>query len=116
MKSFNHVNIKTTAEAVRLLKNYKGKAKLIAGGTDLLAELKDRVLLTYPEVLVNIKTIPDMDYIREEAGVLKIGALTKLREIAISPVVKEKYNILAQAALSVGSPQIRSMGTIGGNL
>jgi NADPH-dependent glutamate synthase beta subunit-like oxidoreductase/CO/xanthine dehydrogenase FAD-binding subunit len=116
LKSFNHVNAKTVDEAIKLLKNYKGKAKLIAGGTDLLGELKDRVLLTYPEALVNIKTIPDMDYIREEAGVLKIGALTKLHEIATSAAVKEKYSILAQAALSVGSPQVRSMGTIGGNL
>jgi NADPH-dependent glutamate synthase beta subunit-like oxidoreductase/CO/xanthine dehydrogenase FAD-binding subunit len=116
LKSFDHVNAKTVDEAIKLLKNYKGKARLIAGGTDLLGELKDRVLLTYPEALVNIKTIPDMDYIREEAGVLKIGALTKLREMATSPVVKEKYSILAQAALSVGSPQVRSMGTIGGNL
>ena len=116
MKSFNHVNAKTVDEAVKLLKNYEGKAKLIAGGTDLIGELKDKVLVTYPEALVNIKTIPDMDYIKEEAGVLKIGALTKLREIATSLVVQEKYNVLAQAALSVGSPQIRSMGTIGGNL
>lgn len=116
MKSFNHVNAKTVTEAVRLLQGYKGKAKLIAGGTDLLGELKDRVLLTYPEVLVNIKTIPEMNYIREEAEVLKIGALTKLCEIAISPIVKKNYNVLAQAALSVGSPQIRSMATIGGNL
>lgn len=116
MKSFNHVNAKTVTEAIRLLQGYKGKTKLIAGGTDLLGELKDRVLLTYPEVLVNIKTIPEMNYIREEAEVLKIGALTKLCEIAISPIVKENYNVLAQAALSVGSPQIRSMATIGGNL
>jgi len=88
---------------------------LIAGGTDLLEELKDRVLVTYPEVLVNIKTISDMSF-KEEADVLKIEALTKLREIATLPIVQEKYSILAQAALSVGSPQIRNMGTVGGNL
>jgi len=116
MKPFKHVNAKTINEAVTLLKEYKGKAKLIAGGTDLLGELKDRVLSTYPKVLVNIKTIPDMDYIKEDDGVLRIGALTKLRDIATSSVVKEYYDILVQAVRSVGSPQIRNMGTIGGNL
>lgn len=116
MKNFNHINVKTIDEAVILMKKYKGKSKLIAGGTDLLGELKDRVLLTYPETLVNIKTIHGLDYIKEEAGVLKIGALTRLQEIATSAVVKKRYDILAQAALSIGSPQIRSMGTIGGNL
>ncbi|HEY78641.1 MAG TPA: FAD-dependent oxidoreductase [Dehalococcoidia bacterium] len=116
MKGFNLVNARTVDEAVKLLKGYKGKAKLIAGGTELLGELKDRALPAYPEALINIKTIPDMGYIREEAGVLKIGALTKLREMQTSPVVKEKYKILAQAALSVASPQIRNMGTVGGNL
>jgi NADPH-dependent glutamate synthase beta subunit-like oxidoreductase/CO/xanthine dehydrogenase FAD-binding subunit len=116
VKGFHHVNAKTVDETVRSLKGYKGNAKLIAGGTELVGELKDRVLPTYPEALINLKTIPGMGYIREEAGVLKIGALTKLREVQASPVVKEKYNILAQAALSVASPQIRNMGTVGGNL
>ncbi|BBO82067.1 hypothetical protein DSCO28_26330 [Desulfosarcina ovata subsp. sediminis] len=116
MKDFNHDSARTVDEAIELLKNNQGRAKLIAGGTDLLGELKDKVLPTYPEALVNIKTIPDMDYIKEESGGLKIGALTKLRDIVTSPLVQERYNILAQAALSVGTPQIRNMGTIGGNL
>jgi NADPH-dependent glutamate synthase beta subunit-like oxidoreductase/CO/xanthine dehydrogenase FAD-binding subunit len=116
VQRFDHVNAKTVDEAVKSLKGYKGKAKLIAGGTELLGELKDKTLPAYPEALVNLKTIPGMDYIKEEAGVLKIGALTKLREMQASPVVKEKYSLLAQAALSVASPQIRNMGTVGGNL
>jgi xanthine dehydrogenase YagS FAD-binding subunit len=57
-----------------------------------------------------------MDHIKEEEAVLRIGALAKLDQIATSPIVNEKYNALAQAARSVGSPQIRNMGTIGGNL
>jgi len=63
MKPFKHINAKTINETVNLSKEYKEKAKLIAGGTDLLGELKDRVLLTYPEALINIKSIPDVDYI-----------------------------------------------------
>jgi NADPH-dependent glutamate synthase beta subunit-like oxidoreductase len=116
VKGFKSINAKNVDEAVKSLKNYKGKAKLIAGGTELLGELKDRALPTYPEALINLKTIPDMGYIKEEAGLLKIGALTKLRDMQTSPVVKDKYSMLAQAAFSVASPQIRNMGTVGGNL
>jgi xanthine dehydrogenase YagS FAD-binding subunit len=75
MKSFNHVNAKTVKEAIRLLKSNRGRAKLIAGGTDLLGTLKDKILPTYPETIINIKTIPNLDYIREDDGGLKIGAL-----------------------------------------
>lgn len=116
MKPFKYINAKTLNEAVALSRQYQGKVKVVAGGTDLIGELKDRVLMPYPEALVNIKTIPDMGYIRQESGSLRIGALAKLCQIATSPIVKEKYNVLAQAAHSVGSPQIRNMGTIGGNL
>ncbi len=116
MKSFNHVNAKTANEAVKLLKNYKGRAKLIAGGTDLLGTLKDKILPDYPETIVNIKTIPDLNYIREDASGLKIGALAKLENIAQSPIVKGKYKLLAEAAAAVATPQIRRMVSVGGNL
>ncbi|NLT67466.1 MAG: molybdopterin dehydrogenase [Acidobacteria bacterium] len=114
MKAFNHTNAKTLAEARTALAG--GKATLIAGGTDLIGTLKDNILPTYPESLVNIKTIPDLDYIKEEGGMLKIGAATRLADIAANPVVKEKYTALAQAALRVATPHIRDMGTIGGNI
>jgi NADPH-dependent glutamate synthase beta subunit-like oxidoreductase/CO/xanthine dehydrogenase FAD-binding subunit len=116
MKVFNHVNAKTANEAVKSLKDREGKAKLIAGGTDLLGTLKDKILPDYPETIINIKTIPELNYISEDAGGLKIGALAKLEEIAQSPIIKEKYKLLAEAAQSVATPQIRRMGTIGGNL
>jgi len=116
MKSFNHVNVKTVGEAVKLLKYYKGKAKLIAGGTDLLGILMDRILPDSPEVIINIKTIHGLDYIKEDGKGLKIGALAKLSDIAKSPMVKGDYKVLAEAAEAVATPQIRNMGTIGGNL
>jgi NADPH-dependent glutamate synthase beta subunit-like oxidoreductase len=114
MKPFEHIDAKTVDEAVRLLKEYE--SKLIAGGTDLLGVLKDRVLPTYPELLVNIKRIPGLDRIEQDEGGLKIGALTKLADIAASPLVKEEVPMLAEAARSVATPQVRNMGTIGGNL
>ncbi len=116
MKSFSHVNAKTVKEAIKILKSLNGKAKLMAGGTDLLGALKDKILPEYPETIVNIKTIARLDYIKEDARQIKIGALAKLSEIAASPIVMEKYQLLAEAAKSVATPQIRRMGTIGGNI
>jgi len=116
MKSFSHINAKTINEAVKLLKNYKGKAKVIGGGTDLLGALKDEILPDYPEALINIKTIPGLDYIKENAKGIRIGALAKLADIAESPMIKGKYKLLAEAAEAVATPQIRRMGTIGGNI
>ncbi len=116
MKPFNHITAKTVDEAVKLLNNYKGKASLIAGGTDLLLALKDKILPDYPEAIINIKTIPNLDYIKENDAGIKIGALTKLAKITESPTVKGRYKLLAEAAEAVATPQIRRTGTIGGNL
>ena len=114
MKPFGHVNVGTLEEAVALLRD--GKAQVTAGGTDLLGTLKDTILPDYPETVVNLKTIPELDFIREEDGFLRIGALTRLSDIAENPLVSKKYTALAQAAGSVASPHIRDMGTLGGNL
>ena len=114
MKAFSHTNAKTLAEASTACAS--GKATIIAGGTDLIGRLKDNILPTYPAALINIKTIPGLDYIKEEGGVLKIGATTRLADIAAHPVVKQKYTALAQAAGRVATPHVREMGTIGGNL
>ncbi len=114
MKAFSHTNAKTLEEASTALAD--GKAVIIAGGTDLIGRLKDNILPTYPTALINIKTIPGLDYIKEEGGVLKIGATTRLADIAAHPVIKEKYTALAQAAGRVATPHVRDMGTIGGNI
>ena len=114
MKPFNHVNAASLEDAAAALNG--GGAKVIAGGTDILGALKDNILPDYPSVLVNIKSIPGLDYIREEDGALKIGAATRLSDIAENPAVKEKYAALAQAAVSVGTPHLRDMGTIGGSI
>jgi NADPH-dependent glutamate synthase beta subunit-like oxidoreductase/CO/xanthine dehydrogenase FAD-binding subunit len=116
MKDFSHYNVHTIDEAIGLLEKQKGRAKLNAGGTDLLGLLKDMITPDYPESIINIKGIPGLDYIREDKEGLKIGALTKLTSITGSPVIRQKYGVLAEAAKSVATPQIRNMCTIGGNL
>jgi xanthine dehydrogenase YagS FAD-binding subunit len=113
-KKFVHVNAKTVDEAVVILK--EGKASVIAGGTDILGAMRFEILPDYPEVLVNLKSIPGLDYIKEEAGMLKIGALTRLEDIAKNDAVRAKYTALAEAAHRTASPHIREMGTIGGNI
>jgi xanthine dehydrogenase YagS FAD-binding subunit len=132
MKAFNHVNATTLDNAGKKLAG--GKAAIIAGGTDLIGQLKDNIFCQYeddrfgkikdkatapkyPSTLVNIKTIaPTLDYIKEEGGLLKIGATRRLADIANDRLVKQKYTALAQAASRVATPHVRDMGTIAGNI
>ncbi|HTY63475.1 MAG TPA: FAD binding domain-containing protein [Acidobacteriota bacterium] len=114
MRRFAYRNTTTVAEAVLLLKG--GHAAVLAGGTDIINLLRMGALTSPPETLVNIKNIPGMDFIREDANGLNIGATAKLSDIASSEIIKSKYSALARAAESVGSPPIREMGTIAGNL
>ena len=105
---------KTLDEAISLLDGYRGEAKIIAGGIDLVGLMKCKVLS--PRVLINIKEIPSLGAIDEEASGLKIGALTTLDDIERSTLIRSKYPLLFDITQSLGSPQIRNMGTIGGNL
>jgi len=116
MKPFTHTNARTVAEARKTLSG--NRTAVIAGGTDLIGTLKDAILPDnmHPTTLVNIKTIPNLDYIREESGTLKIGAATRLADIAANTTVSGRYAALAQAASRVATPHIREMGTIGGNI
>jgi xanthine dehydrogenase YagS FAD-binding subunit len=116
LKPFQHVNANTTDEAASLLLKSRGKARLIAGGTDLLANLTDDIFPSYPRTLINLKTVAGLDSINEDSKGLNIGALAKLSDIATHPAIKEKYPLVSQAAKSVAMPQVRNMATIGGNL
>ena len=113
MNKIKHINATTIQEAVAAL---GPTANVIAGGTDLIGTLKAMCLPKPPETVVNLNTIPGMNYIKEESGVLKIGALAKLTDIYESATVQAKWSSLSDAAHRVASPQIRNMGTIGGNL
>jgi xanthine dehydrogenase YagS FAD-binding subunit len=116
MREFTHINAHTVDEAVSALRRYGSRAVVIAGGTDLLGKMKDEILPKYPEAIVDIKPIPGLEFLKEEAGVLRIGALTKLEDIGREPLIRSKYFALAQAASRTASPPLREMGTLGGNL
>lgn len=116
MKDFVHFNAYTVDEAAALLNRYGGNAGIIAGGTDLLGKMKDHILPTYPEALINIKTIPGLDAIEEKDGGLSIGALVILARLADHPLIRSQYRALAEAAGRTASPHLRNMGTISGNL
>lgn len=116
MKTFRHYNARTIKQAASLLSKFNGKARINAGGTDLLGDLRGNCVAEYPEALVNIKTIPNLDYIRAGSRGLRMGALTRLADIVKSPLINRDYSILAQAAHTVASPNLRNMATLGGNL
>lgn len=106
---------KSAEDAVRVLADAGEAAKILAGGTDLVPNL--RAGLFAPKVLVDLKGLEDLNYIRFDPGSgLEVGALTTLTDIAASPVCLEQYPVLAQAAGTVASPVLRNMGTVGGNL
>ena len=116
LRKFEHVNATTLDQAGSILKRYGDKASLMAGGTDLIGTMRFEVLRDYPEVVVNLKTIPGLDYIREEDGVLKIGAITRLADVAVNSAIIKKYTALAEAARRTASPHVREMGTVAGNI
>jgi xanthine dehydrogenase YagS FAD-binding subunit len=113
IKNFSYVKAGSLAEAIKAL-SVKGAA-VHAGGTDLLGCLRDAIIPV--DQVVSITGLKELKGISARAdGGLKIGALTVLADVLANPSVVEKYPALAQAAASVGTPQIREQGTIGGNL
>jgi NADPH-dependent glutamate synthase beta subunit-like oxidoreductase/CO/xanthine dehydrogenase FAD-binding subunit len=116
LMKFEHINAASLDDAISILRQYGDKAWVLAGGTDLVGAMRFEVLHDYPEVLINLKTIPGLDYIKEEDGALKIGALTRLEDIAGNSLIRNRYTALSEAARRTASPHVRAMGTIGGNL
>ncbi len=102
-------------QASRLLKEKGPGGRFLAGGTDLVIAMKEKGLV--PKYIIDLKRIPGLTGIRENTdGSITIGALTTMREIEISPLLKRKYPFLAQSAAEVGSVQIRNRATVGGNM
>jgi len=114
MQTFEYANPASVQEAVGLLGAKWGQADVLAGGTDLISLMKEH--LHEPKRVVNIKNIKELDGIQKSAEGLRIGALVTMDELAKSAEVRSEYKSLADAAAGIPSPQIRHMGTAGGDL
>jgi len=112
--SFEYLTPQTLPEAISMLQQYGDEAKILSGGHSLIPMMKLR--FATPEYLIDINEIPGLDYIKEEDGFLKIGALT--REVALedTDLIINKYPILLDTAKMIADPQVRNLATIGGNL
>lgn len=113
-QSFQYASPGTLAEAISMLNKYGEDAKVLSGGHSLIPMMKLR--FANPEWLIDINGIPDLAHIKEEGGVIKIGALTREAEIEHSDLLKKYFPIFADVTKLIADPQVRNRGTIGGNL
>ncbi len=111
---FDYLAPHTVDEACSALAERRGDARLFAGGTDLVLQMKRREIT--PRAIIGLKGVASMSCIRAQAGGLAIGAMTTFRAIESSPLIREKHDFLCETAAAIGSPEIRAVATIGGNL
>ena len=116
MKPFDYISGNTLENAEKILGKSGERVCAMAGGTDLMGILKDRVHPVYPDAVVDLKTIEGLSNIEVMDHEVAIGALVRLRDLAENSLIQGKFGLLAQAARSVASPQIRNMGTVAGNI
>lgn len=116
MQNFNFIRPDNLDEACDLLVRYKDRAKLIAGGTDLIIALREEKLPNYLEIIIDISNLEELKYIKEEGKYIRIGSGVRHAEIVKNKIIKKYAPVLSMAALVIGSPQIRNRGTIGGNI
>ena len=115
MKSFEYRKASSLEEAFRLLQEFGEEAKMLAGGTDLFIQMRN--MAPQPKILIDLKGIPGMDQLSYDPAVgLRIGALASIHRLETSPLLKEKFGVIAQGAASLGSYQIRCRATLGGNI
>jgi xanthine dehydrogenase YagS FAD-binding subunit len=114
MKAFEFINATDLKGASQALGRSADQAKLLAGGIDLLSELKEHII--EPDRVVNLKSVPGLTTLKADRSGLTLGALVTLTDIERHATIRRDYTALAESAESVASPQIRNVGTIGGNL
>lgn len=117
MKTFIHMNAQALDQAVSLVEEARNKgqtASLVGGGSDLLALVKD--LVVQPDVLVNLKTINGLDQVVPKSGGVDVGGLITLDALQSHSLIRSQYTVLAEAAGTVATPQIRNVGTLAGNI
>ena len=123
MRTFTNSNARNLEEAVALAQEARREGQAVSfasGGTDLLQLVKDRTINRpgsgVPDVLVNLKTISGLDQVTSSGSGVSIGGLTTLTALSRHPRIRSEFTVLAEAAESVASPQIRNVGTLAGNV
>ena len=114
LRAFDYHEPPTLAEAIDLLVAAPDDARVLAGGTDLIVDMKTGRMR--PSTVVNLKRIPELSGIEEIVGGIRIGALTKVTDVEVSSLVQERCPGLAEAASILASPPVRALATIGGNV
>src|SRR5262245_7722824 len=112
-QNFEYLVPTSLGDAVNLLQKHAGQAKILAGGHSLIPMMKLR--LAAAEFLIDIGRVPELSYLREDSGKIRIGALTTHHAIHTSDVVQRNVRALADAAGLIGDIQVRNKGTIGGS-
>lgn len=112
--SFEYDAPSTLEEAIALLKQHGDGAKILAGGHSLIPMMKLR--FASPERVIDINGVPGLSYIKEDGGMVKIGAMTRESEVEHSDLLKKKFPIFGDVSKLIADPQVRNMGTVGGNL
>lgn len=111
---FEYLESTSLEQVLSWLADYRGEAKILAGGTDVIVKMKTAQLS--PRYLINVKKIVDLNYIRQDHGKLLIGAMTTLRQIEQESIVKNAYSALYEAVRSMAAVSVKTMATVGGNL
>ena len=111
---FEYLSPNQVSEAISLLQKHGEEAKILAGGHSLIPAMKLRFAM--PEYLIDISGIDGLEYIHEEDGQLKIGAMTRESSLEESNLVKDNYPLLLDTVKMIADPQVRNMATVGGNL
>lgn len=112
--SFEYETPSTLQDAIGLLEKYGDEAKILSGGHSLIPMMKLR--FASPEYIIDINNIPGLDYIKEEDGLLKLGALVREADVEHSDLLKKHFPIFADVAKQIADPQVRNRATVAGNL
>jgi 4-hydroxybenzoyl-CoA reductase subunit beta len=114
LPTFQLLRPQTLDQAVALMVRYNGEVKVVAGGTDLLPSMKQKLFT--PGFVLDLRGVVELRGIRKSADGVEIGALTSLTEVEHSEIIRREYPVLYEAARTVASPVLRNMGTLGGNV
>lgn len=114
METFDFHSPETLEQVISLLVKYNGQGRLLAGGTDLIVEMRNEALS--PKAVIDLKRVSDLYFLKDEKEVLRIGPLVTIRDIETSPLIEQRFPILKETAQVMASFQVRNRATLGGNI